>query len=150
MITVLKTFAVVNKIILYMNNYYRHCYFDIIDFIVNYEKQILITKIKTNQYYIIYILSSYERKNLLQCWSTRNYKSTKVRIARQFIYKIKLKHFNWVHSVKNSIWNYFSLNDYNIMLINIFFLLHSNGVIIHFFKINTQALKQTCTQAEKI
>ena len=66
MITALETFVVANKIMLCANDYYCHCHSIIIDFKINYEEQILITKIKINQYCIIYIISFYERENLLQ------------------------------------------------------------------------------------
>ena len=65
-ITIFKIFIVVSKIMLNANDYYRHYHFIIIDFKLNYKKQILITKMKINQHYIICIISSYERENLLQ------------------------------------------------------------------------------------
>ena len=61
-----KTLAVADKIILYTNNYYRHYHSIIIDFKINYEKQILIMKVKINHHYIICIILFYERKNPLQ------------------------------------------------------------------------------------
>ena len=134
MIITFETFIVANKVMLCANNYYRHYHFIIIDFKINYEKQILITKVKINQHCIICIILFYERKNLLQHWSIWNHESIKVQIARQFIHKIKLKHFDWVHSIKNFVWNHSFFNIYDVMLINILHQLHNNNMINYVLK----------------
>jgi len=50
--------------VLCMNNKIRQCYSIIVEFMMNYEKQVLITDIKMNQQCSICQVSSHERENL--------------------------------------------------------------------------------------
>ncbi len=55
--------------VLCINNKIRQCYSIIIKFMMNYEKQVLITNIKMNQQCFICQVSSHERENLDKTWS---------------------------------------------------------------------------------
>ncbi len=50
--------------VLCVNNKIKQCYSIIVEFMMNYEKQVLITDIKMNQQCFICQVSSHERKNL--------------------------------------------------------------------------------------
>ncbi len=54
---------------------YRRCYFILIDFIYDYEKQMIITDVKNDQHCIICQVSSKERKNLDDKWSFRTHET---------------------------------------------------------------------------
>jgi hypothetical protein len=63
--------------VLYANNKIRQCYSIIIEFMMNYEKQVLIIDIKMNQQCSIYQVSSHKRENLDKTWSIQMHTFTR-------------------------------------------------------------------------
>ncbi len=63
--------------ILCADNKIKQCYSIIIKFMMNYEKQVLITDIKMNQQCSICQVSSHERENLDKTWSIQTHAFTR-------------------------------------------------------------------------
>ena len=128
MIIILETFTVVNKVMLYANNYYCHYHSIIIDFKINYEKQILITKMKINQHYNICIISFYERKNFC---NVDRFEVTKAQKFKSLINSFTKSNRNILIEfiIKNFVWNHAFLDIYNVILIDILYQLYNNNMI---------------------
>ena len=63
--------------VLCADNKIRQCYSIIIEFMMNYEKQVLITDIKMNQQCSICQVSFHERENLNKIWSIQTHVFTR-------------------------------------------------------------------------
>lgn len=100
-----------------------HCFFILSDMIVDYEKQILITKMKSDQHCIVYIVSSNQRENLLQRFNCRIYWYIKKLIAHQWrIRKQKIEKQNesmYVHDHHNFAWDHHLINIHVIIQMNL-------------------------------
>ena len=104
---------------LYVDEYKRVCHFIIIKIMIDYEKQILITKIKKNQQCSIYKVSLYKRENLKKTWESRIYDNILYQIERQKNDKIiKLSHSNWIYFIYNFAWRHYLLNIHNDIMLN--------------------------------
>jgi hypothetical protein len=73
----------------------------IIDFICDYEEQILITNIKSEQSCSICQMSFNERENLKKKWSYRIHEFIKKQIRHQRKKKIAQWKNDWIHEMKN-------------------------------------------------
>ncbi len=104
--------------ILCMNNKIKQCYSIIIEFMMNYEKQVLITDIKINQQCFICQVSSHERKNLDKTWSIQTHVFTKNQQRQQRKNNIIENDSAWIHSVKNFAWLHMFINIHKTMMIN--------------------------------
>ncbi len=106
-----------------MNNYTRQCFSIIVEFIINYEKQITITRIKNEEQCTIYHVSSNQRNNLQTIWEAWTHESTLTQIKRQeknSRFKADIKRdVKWVHSVWNFVWKHELVNIHVIMMIDI-------------------------------
>ncbi len=106
-----------------MNNYTWQCFSIIVKFIIDYEKQITITRIKNEKQCTIYHVSSNQRNNLQTIWEAWTHESTLTQIKRQeknSRFKVNIKRdVKWVHSVWNFVWKHELVNIHIIMMINI-------------------------------
>ncbi len=106
-----------------MNDYTRQCFSIIVEFIIDYEKQITITRIKNEEQCTIYHVSSNQRDNLQTIWKAWTHESTLTQIKHQeknsrFKADIK-RNVKWVHSVQNFAWKHELVNIHVIMMIDI-------------------------------
>ncbi len=97
----------------------RRCVSIKIDFICDYEEQILITNIKSEQQCSICQMSSDERENLEKKWSYRIHEFIKRQIRHQRKKEIAKRKNDWIHEVKNFVWKHNLINIHEIMMMNI-------------------------------
>jgi hypothetical protein len=109
-----------------VDSQYRRCYLILIDFICDYEKQVIIIDIKSDQHCIICQVSSKERKNLDDKWSLRTHETTQSQIRRQRLENIVKTNDKWVHDVECFVWKHDLVNIHEIMMIDIFHQLLKN------------------------
>jgi hypothetical protein len=101
----------------------RRCVSIIIDFICDYEKQILITNIQGEQQCLICQMSFDERENLKKKWSYRTHELNKRQIRHQRKKEIAKRKNDWIHEVKNFVWKHNLINIHEIMMMNILYQL---------------------------
>ncbi len=87
--------------VLCADNKIRQCYSIIIKFMMNYEKQVLITDIKMNQQCSICQVSSHERENLDKTWSIWMHVFIRNQQRQQRKNNMIENDSAWIHSVKN-------------------------------------------------
>jgi hypothetical protein len=97
----------------------RRCVSIIIDFICDYEKQILITNIKNEQQCSICQMSFDKRENFKKKWSYRTHEFIKRQIRHQRKREITKSENDWVHEMKNFVWKHNLINIHEIMMMNI-------------------------------
>jgi len=106
-----------------VNDYTQQCFSIIIEFIIDYEKQIIITRIKNEEQCTIYHVSSNQHDNLQIIWKAWTYESTLTQIKRQeknSHFKADIKRdVKWIHSVQNFVWKHELVNIYIVMMIDI-------------------------------
>ena len=117
-VTVIEAMFRNNISVLYANNKIRQCYSIIVKFIMNYEKQVLITNIKMNQQYSICQVSSHEHENLDKTWSIQTHVFTKNQQKQQRKNNIIENNSAWIHSVKNFARSHMFINIHETMMIN--------------------------------
>ncbi len=117
-VTIIETMFRNDISVLCVNNKIRQCYSIIIEFMMNYEKQELITDIKMNQQCFIYQVSSHEHENLNKTWSIQMHVFTKNQQKQQRKNNIIKNDFAWIHSMKNFAWSQTFINIHEIMMIN--------------------------------
>ncbi len=108
-----------NISVLCANNKIRQCYSIIIKFMMNYEKQVLITYIKMNQQCFICQVSFHEHKNLNKTWLIQTYAFTKNQQRQQRKNNMIENDSAWIHSVKNFAWSHMFINIHETMIINV-------------------------------
>jgi len=105
------------------NDYTRQCFSIIIKFIINYEKQITITRIKNKEQCTICHISLNQRDNLQTIWKAQTHESTLIQIKHQeknSRFKADIKRdVKWIHSVQNFAWKHELVNIHIIMMIDI-------------------------------
>ncbi len=96
---------------------------------MNYEEQVLIIKVKTNQHCILYIVSSNRCQKLCKHWSmqTHEYTWKLIQIQRTQATTIEQKNINdnndilnymQVYVADNFAWRYYFINIHNLMTFN--------------------------------
>ncbi len=105
---------------------YRRCYFILIDFICDYEKQMIIIDVKSDQHCIICQVSSKKRKNLDDKWSFRTHETIQSQIRRQRFENIVKTDDKWVHNVECFVRKHDFVNIHEIMMIDILHQLLKN------------------------
>ncbi len=105
--------------VLCANNKIRQCYSIIIEFMMNYEKQVLIVNIKMNQQCSICQVSFHERENLNKTWSIWMHAFTRNQQKQQRKNNMIENDFAWIHSVKNFTWSHMFINIHETMMINV-------------------------------
>ena len=118
-VTVVEAMFRNNISVLCVNNKIRQCYSIIIEFIINYKKQVLITNIKMNQQCFICQVSFYECKNLNKTWLIWTYAFTRNQQRQQRKNNMIENDFTWIHSVKNFAWSHMFINIHKTMMINV-------------------------------
>jgi predicted nucleic acid-binding Zn ribbon protein len=101
------------------NRKYRQCFSIIAGFICDYEEQVLITDIKSDQHCIICQVSLDQCENLKEKWSTRTHETTQRQIQRQRKTHIIKIDEQWVHDVMNFAWEHSLVNIHETMMIDI-------------------------------
>ncbi len=104
--------------VLYANNKIKQCYSIIVEFMMNYEKQVLITDIKMNQQCFICQVSFHERKNLDKTWSIWTHAFIRNQQRQQRKNNMIENNSAWIHSVKNFAWSHMFVNIHKTMMIN--------------------------------
>jgi hypothetical protein len=120
-----------NVVIRCANERFRRCISLIASFICDYEEQMLIIDVKSEQHCIICRVSSKARKNLQDHWSLRTHKFMQEQIRRQQLEQLNSRNEKWIHEMKNFAWNYSSINIHEIMMIDILHQLFKN-MMMHF------------------
>ncbi len=108
-----------NIFVLCTDNKIRQCYSIIVEFMMNYEKQVLITDIKMNQQCSICQVSSHERKNLDKTWSIWTHAFTRNQQRQQRKNNMIENDSAWIHSVKNFAWSHMFVNIHETIMINV-------------------------------
>jgi hypothetical protein len=119
-LTIIKNFSQTKKMLIRcVDARIRRCVSIIIDFICDYEKQILITDIKSEQQCSICQMFFDERENLKKKWSYRTHEFIKKQIRHQRKREIAKRKNDWVYEVKNFVWKHNLINIHEIMMMNI-------------------------------
>ena len=84
----------------YANEKTRKCFFIIINFICDYEKQMIIIDVKNNQHCIICRISFKKREIFTRQWSFRTHEWTQKQIAFQKQKNIFMNNVDWIHDVE--------------------------------------------------
>ncbi len=71
-----------------VDSQYRRCFSLLSRFVCDYEEQVIITDVKSEQHCIICRISSGERENLESTWSRRTHESTRAQLRQQYIENI--------------------------------------------------------------
>ena len=130
----LKSQALKSIEMLCADEYHRLCHSIIARFKIDYEKQMLITDVKSQVHCTTCTISSSRRHDLMIKWSSRTHEYTKTQIERQQREKTKKTHLDWIHSVKNFAWKHDLLNIHEEMMMNILHELHSHDIVNHLVK----------------
>jgi hypothetical protein len=104
--------------VLCMNNKIKQCYSIIIEFMMNYKKQVLITDVKMNQHCFIYQVSSHNRKNLDKTWLIWMHTFIKNQQKQQRKNNLIKNDSVWIHSMRNFAWSHMFINIHETMMIN--------------------------------
>ncbi len=113
------------------NERFRRCISLIANFVCDYEKQILIIDVKSEQHCIICRVSSKTQKNLENRWSFRTHEFMQRQIQRQRVKDLDSRHEDWIHATINFVWDYSFVNIHEIMMIDILHQLFRR-MIMHF------------------
>ncbi len=115
--------------IICVNDLTRKCYSIIVEFMMNYEEQILITSIKKNQQCFIYQILSQKRENLMNIWQSCIHQFTQRQIQQQKKDDISKKNSIWIHFICNFAWSHYMINIHKCMMIDILHQLLKDTVI---------------------
>ncbi len=132
-----------------VDEYHRFCHSIIVSFKINYEKQVLITNIKSEVHCSICTVSSRRRQDLMTKWSSRTHEYTKTQLERQQKEQFKSMHSNWIYFVKNFAWKHDLLNIHKEMMINILHQLHNHDIVNHFMSWVRQLLEIKTSKTKK-
>ena len=133
---------------IYENGLKRHCYLILVNVIIDYEKQVLITEIKDNMQYSACYIFLQEQKNLTKTWPPQTHKSIWVQPEQQgnnFVKQQDKGLRNWLHLQECFAWDYWHVNIYAILLLNILHQLY-NGIIINLVGWLTKSIKTNYNQ----
>ena len=83
------------------NEWQRQCFLIIINFIKDYEKQIMMINVKNNQYCLIYTMFLKQKENLQKFHEIHTHKSTRKQFKNQVENNIKFIDFDYLHNVEN-------------------------------------------------
>jgi hypothetical protein len=120
-----------NVVIRCANKWSRRCILLIANFVCDYEEQMLIIDVKSEQHCIICRVSSKARKNLQDRWSLRTHKFMQEQIRRQQLEQLDSRNEKWIHEMKNFTWDYSLINIHEIMMIDILYQLFKS-MMMHF------------------
>jgi hypothetical protein len=104
----------------------------IAEFIWDYEKQVLIIDIKSEQQCAVCHVSSKKRKNLQDKWFLRTHESTKRQIQKKRITLVNQKDDDWMHDMINFAWNHHLINIHETIMMNMLHQLYKR-MIMHLF-----------------
>jgi hypothetical protein len=131
-----------------VDSQYRRCFSLLSKFVCDYEKQIIITNVKSEQHCIICRISSEERKNLESTWSRRTHESTRAQLRQQYIENINKIDDRWIHEIRNFVWSHDLMNIHEIMMINVLHQLLKN-MIMHLLNWLRSLLKTEISISKK-
>ncbi len=130
------------------NQKYRRCFSIIAEFICDYEEQILITDIKSDQHCLICQISFDRRENLERKWSIRTHDFTQRQIQHQRQNHIIKTDEQWVHEMTNFVWEYSLVNIHQTMMMNVLHQLFKK-MIMHLLSWIRLLLKKEMSTARK-
>ena len=111
------------------NNQYCQCFFIIVDFICDYEKQIVITNVKNNRHCAICQIFFEKRKQLTKKWFVRTHNSTQQQFQRQKNdHHIRIDD-QWIHDEKNFAWKFFLIDVHKTIMTNVLHQLFKNAIM---------------------
>ena len=97
----------------------RQCYPVICGIMADYEEQVLITGVKSQQHCTICQVPPNRRENLLERHPLRTHESTKKQIAAQQANDTPQTDPDWVHPVPCFAWKHGLINIHNAMMADI-------------------------------
>ena len=112
-----------------IDDFTRKCHSIIVEFMINYEEQILITNIKKNQQCFIYQILFQKRENFMSIWQSHTHQFTQRQIWQQKKNDISKKNSIWVHLICNFAWSHYMINIHKCMMIDILHQLLKDTVI---------------------